>query len=114
MHPQIVPTKEPFVVDDDEVMRETLSVVFTLAGYRRDLCRRREVSSPAARVHPPTAVLLDLNPPDKSGLVVLKEIDAQNYPAPIFIISGDGDIAHAVAAAANGSVAFDLRRSTRH
>jgi FixJ family two-component response regulator len=68
----------------------------------------------AARVHPPTAVLLDLNPPDKSGLVVLKEIDAQNYPAPIFIISGDGDIAHAVAAAANGSVAFDLRRSTRH
>jgi FixJ family two-component response regulator len=105
MHPQIVPTNELFIVDDDEAMREALSVVFTLAGYRVAVFADGESFIAAARVHPPAAVLLDLNLPDKSGLAVLKEIDAQYYPAPIFIISGDGDIAHAVEAVKTG--AFD-------
>ena len=105
MHPQIVPTNELFIVDDDEAMREALSVVFTLAGYRVAVFADGESFIAAARVHPPAAVLLDLNLPDKSGLAVLKEIDAQYYPAPVFIISGDGDIARAVEAVKGG--AFD-------
>ena len=59
----------------------------------------------AARGVVPAAVLLDLHMPRKSGLAVLKEIDAAHYPAPIFIISGDGDIGAAVEAVKNG--AFD-------
>jgi two-component system, LuxR family, response regulator FixJ len=50
-------------------------------------------------------VLLDLHLPDKSGLAVLKELNAQHYPAPIFMISGDGDVACAVEAVKSG--AFD-------
>jgi FixJ family two-component response regulator len=44
--------------------------------------------------------------PGPSGLDILKELDAANYSAPIFIISGRGDIPSAVLAIKNG--AFDF------
>jgi FixJ family two-component response regulator len=105
MPPQIVPAHELFVVDDDEAMREALSVVFTLAGYRVSAFPDGGSFIDAVNASVPAAVLLDLNLPDKSGLTVLKDIDAHHFMAPIFIISGDGDIAHAVEAVKNG--AFD-------
>ena len=105
MPPQIVPANELFVVDDDEAMRDALSVVFTLAGYRVSLFADGDGFTEAVRTRRPSAVLLDLNLPDKSGLTVLREIDAQHFPAPIFIISGDGDVGRAVDAVKNG--AFD-------
>jgi FixJ family two-component response regulator len=50
-------------------------------------------------------VLLDLHLPAKSGLTVLKELHARSYPAPIFIVTGDGDVSSAVEAVKSG--AFD-------
>ncbi|HTQ83906.1 MAG TPA: response regulator [Pseudolabrys sp.] len=102
---QVVPENELFIVDDDEAMREALTVVFTLAGYRVTVFADGESFIGAARRHAPAAVLLDLNLPDRTGLEALKDIDAQHFPAPIFMISGDGDIAHAVEAVKAG--AFD-------
>jgi FixJ family two-component response regulator len=94
-----------FVVDDDASMRDALSVVFTLAGYRVALFADAEPFLAAARAKTPAAVLLDLHLPGKSGVAVLKELDAVHYPAPIFIVTGDGDVAHAVEAVKCG--AFD-------
>ncbi len=105
MPQQIVPTRDLYVVDDDEAMREALSVVFTLAGYRVGVFADGQGFIDAARGRLPAAVLLDLNLPDKSGLTVLRDIDAQHFAAPIFIISGDGDVANAVEAVKAG--AFD-------
>ena len=105
MAAQILPTRELFIVDDDAATRDVLSVVFTLADFRVSVFADAETFLAAARVHTPAAVLLDLHLPDKSGLAVLKELNAQHYPAPIFIISGDDDIACAVEAVKNG--AFD-------
>jgi FixJ family two-component response regulator len=48
---------------------------------------------------------LDLHLPAKSGLVVLRELDARSYPAPIFIVTGDSDVSSAVEAVKSG--AFD-------
>ena len=98
-------TSELFIVDDDQSTRDALSVVFTLAGYRVSLFADAERFLAAARRTKPAAVLLDLHLPGKSGLAVLKELDAPHYPAPIFIVSGDGDIDHAVEAVKFG--AFD-------
>ena len=44
--------------------------------------------------------------PGQSGLDILKELNAQQYPAPIFIISGIGDIPMAVEAIKNGALDF--------
>jgi len=44
--------------------------------------------------------------PGKSGLDILKELHGEDYPAPIFMISGQGDIAMAVSAIKNGALDF--------
>lgn len=102
---QDIRTNELFVVDDDAMMRDALSVVFTLAGYRVTGFADSETFLAAARKHTPACILLDLHLPDKSGVTVLKELNAQNYPAPIFIVTGDGDVGCAVEAVKSG--AFD-------
>jgi len=94
-----------FIVDDDAMMRDALSVVFTLAGYRVTGFVDGETFLAVASDRTPAAVLLDLHLPGKSGLVVLRELDARSYPAPIFIVTGDGDVSSAVEAVKSG--AFD-------
>ena len=105
MSPQLASISDLFIVDDDAAVRDALSVVFTLAGYRVTVFCEGDTFVAAARSTHPAAVLLDLHLPAKSGLAVLRESDAPHYPAPIFIISGDGDVAMAVEAVKNG--AFD-------
>jgi two-component system response regulator FixJ len=105
MPSQILPTNDLFIVDDDVAMRDALAGVFTLAGYCVSVFADAERFLAAARANAPAGVLLDLHLPDKSGLAALKELDARHYPAPIFIISGDGDVACAVEAVKSG--AFD-------
>jgi FixJ family two-component response regulator len=59
-----------------------------------------------ARARPPACIILDVELPGRSGLDILKELNAQNCGAPIFIISDQGDVAMAVDAIKNG--AFDF------
>ncbi len=89
--------------------RDALSAVFTLAGYRVSVFADAGTFLAAARARTPSGVLLDLHLPDKSGLDVLKELQAQIYPAPIFIISGDGDVACAVEAVKSGAFDYMLK-----
>ena len=98
MTSQLLPTGDLFILDDDAAISYALSAAFTLAGYWVSVFVDAKTFLAAARANPPSGVLLDLHLPDKSGLKVLKEINAQYYPSPIFILSGDGDIAHAVEA----------------
>ena len=109
MGSQFLPTNDLFIADDDAATCEALSLVFTLAGYRVSVFADAERFLAAARSHPPAGVLLDLHLPDKSGLAVLKDLDARHYPAPIFIISGDGDIACAVEAVKSGAFDYLLK-----
>ena len=94
-----------FIVDNDAMMRDALSVVFTLAGYRVTGFVDGETFLAVASTRTPAAVLLDLHLPAKSGLTVLKELNARSYPAPIFIVTGDGAVSSAVEAVKSG--AFD-------
>jgi len=86
--------------------------VFTFAGYRVSVFADAESFLTAARAGVPAGVLLDLHLPDKSGLDALKELNAQHYPAPIFIISVDGDVAGVVEAVKNGAFDYMLKSST--
>ncbi|MGC1640553.1 MAG: response regulator [Pseudolabrys sp.] len=95
-----------FIVDDDAMMRDALSVVFTVAGYRVTGFVDGETFLAAARARTPAAVLLDLHLPAKSGLAVLKELDARTYPAPIPIVTGDGDVSSAVEAVKSGPLDY--------
>ena len=59
-----------------------------------------------ARTRTPACILLDVHIPGKSGLDILKELHGEDYPAPIFMISGQGDISMAVSAIKNGALDF--------
>lgn len=59
-----------------------------------------------ARSRTPACILLDVHIPGKSGLDILKELRGEDYPAPIFMISGQGDISMAVSAIKNGALDF--------
>jgi two-component system, LuxR family, response regulator FixJ len=105
MASQDIRTNELFVVDDDVMIRDALSIVFTLAGYSVAGFADAETFLAAARNHTPACILLDLHLPGKSGIAALKELNAQNYAAPIFIVTGDSDVGCAVEAVKSG--AFD-------
>ena len=101
---------EIFIVDDDPVIRDSLSMTFTLAGYRVRTFVDGISFIAAARARTPACALLDVYMPGKSGLDILKEIDARNYGAPIFILSGRSDIPTAIAAIRNGAFDFIEKR----
>jgi two-component system response regulator FixJ len=58
----------------------------------------------AARSRVPACIILDVQLPDKSGLEVLRELEAWDYPAPIIMISSRCDVAMAVDAITNGAL----------
>jgi FixJ family two-component response regulator len=99
-------TGEVFVVDDDPAVRTTLSTVFARAGYQVTCFADGAALVAAARSGTPLCIILDVHIPGKSGLDILKQLNAQDYPVPIFMMSGQGDIAMAVDAIRNGALDF--------
>src|ERR1700743_1861370 len=97
---------EIFVVDDDPAVRETLSIVRSARGYEVICFADGAALLAVARSRTPACILLDVHIPGKSGLDILRELHGEDYPAPILVISGQGDIATAVRAIKNG--AFDF------
>jgi FixJ family two-component response regulator len=97
---------EIFVVDDDPAVRETLSVALSAGGYQVVCFADGAALLAVARSRTPCCMLLDVHIPGKSGLDILKELHGEDYPAPIFMISGQGDIAMAVNAIKNGALDF--------
>src|SRR5919204_3278636 len=97
---------EIIIVDDDPAVREALSVVFSLEGYHVTSFGDGQSLLAAARARTPACVILDVHMPGRSGLDILRELNAQDWPAPIFIISGQGDIPMAVEAIKNGALDF--------
>src|SRR6059036_2306453 len=101
------PTRgEIFVVDDDPAVRETLTLVLSAEGYQVICFADGAALLAEARSRTPSCILLDVHIPGKSGLDILKELHSEDYPAPIFMISGQGDIAMAVSAIKGGALDF--------
>jgi len=97
---------EIFIVDDDPAICNVLSVLFSREGYQPTCFSDGASLLAATRGRTPACILLDVHIPGRSGLDILKELNAQNYPAPIFIMSGQGDIPMAVVAIRHGAFEF--------
>jgi FixJ family two-component response regulator len=101
---------EIFIVDDDEGVRDSLAMALFVEGYRVATFPDGASFISTARSRSPACVLLDIYMPVKSGLATLKELDARNYPGPVLIMSGRGDIATAVEAIREGAYGFVEKR----
>ena len=97
---------EVFVVDDDPMVLNALSVFLSREGYQVAGFSEGASFLDAAKSRTPLCIILDVHMPGQTGLDILKELNAQQYPAPIFIVSGSGDIPMAVEAIKHG--AFDF------
>jgi len=95
-----------YVVDDDPAVCDALAVVFELEGFKVTTFSTGDAFIEVAKSREPGCVLLDVHMPGRSGIDILSELNAENYGAPIFIISGQGDIPMAVNAIKQG--AFDF------
>ncbi|WP_346899281.1 response regulator [uncultured Roseibium sp.] len=98
--------KAIYIVDDDPAVRDALSVVFNLEGFVVETFSDGDTFVQSASKTHPACVILDVHMPGRSGIDILKSLNAENYPAPIFIISGQGDIPMAVEAIRNGAYDF--------
>ncbi len=94
---------EIFIVDGDAAVRENYSILFAEAGWRVASFASGPSFLSAGRI--PASVILDMFMPGRSGLDILADIDALNYPAPVFMVSGSGATTDAVRAITGG--AFD-------
>jgi two-component system response regulator FixJ len=97
---------EIFVVDDDPMVLNALSIMLSRAGYQVTPFAEGASFLAAARSRTPACIILDVHMPGRSGLDILKELNGEQYPAPIFIVSGAGDIPMAVEAIKNGALDF--------
>lgn len=95
------------VVDDDEVIRDVLSAVFDADGFSVETFDSGErFLERVGEERPPACVLLDVLMPGRSGLDVLKALNAQGGSAPVIMISGSADIPMAVDAIRHGALDF--------
>lgn len=95
-----------YIVDDDPSIRDALTVVFDMEGYQPRAFANGDDFLDAVAAGPPACVLLDVHMPGRSGLEVLKALDMGTFPAPVFVISGQGDIPMAVSAIKLGAADF--------
>jgi two-component system response regulator FixJ len=98
--------REIFIVDDDPLVLSALTVVLSREGYQVTGFGEGASFLEAARSRTPTCIILDVQMPGQSGLEILRDLNAQQYPAPIFIMSGVGDIPMAVEAIKSGALDF--------
>ena len=97
------------VIDDDPAVCEALSLAFSLEGFEVESYTDGQAFLDRARTHLPACVILDVHLPGRSGLDILKELSAQHYGAPLFLMSGRGDIPMAVDAMRNGARDFIVK-----
>ena len=106
MSQEAISAGEVFIVDDDPAIRDVLTAVFSRGGFQVTNFADGASLLASARTRTPVCIILDVHIPGRSGLDILEELNAQDYPAPIFIMSGQGDIPMAVNAIRNGALDF--------
>jgi two-component system response regulator FixJ len=94
------------IVDDDPAVRDSLETIFEMEGFRVRTFEDGDHFLAEAKSIKTDCLILDVHMPRRSGLEILEALGGFSYPAPIFIISGQGDIPMAVSAIKAGAHDF--------
>lgn len=98
-------TLKVFIADDDSAVRDALAMIFEMDGFAVKTFPEGSSLLSAVAGNRPDCIILDVHMPGRSGLDVLNEL-GPGFSAPIFMISGQGDIPMAVEAIKKGAHDF--------
>lgn len=84
-----MPTPTILVVDDDKLIRWSVSVVLGHAGYRVQEAATGKEGLAAVLEHRPDLVLLDIALPDMDGFTVLEAIRQTRPDLPVLMMTAD-------------------------
>ncbi len=92
------------IVDDDDMVRETLSEYFELLGMEVIAAATAADARSAVARHLPDVVLLDLHLPDAVGLGLLQQLRSEDPDAAVILLTGHADVRTAVSAMQGGAI----------
>lgn len=81
------------VVDDEPLHRRLISIMLSRAGYAIDTAKDGREALAKIRMHRPTAIILDLEMPELSGLELLAKMaqDPALKTIPTIVVSANAD-----------------------
>ncbi|HPT39986.1 MAG TPA: sigma-54 dependent transcriptional regulator, partial [Candidatus Omnitrophota bacterium] len=91
------------VVDDEPLIRRSLSEALTLDGYAASGASSGKEALHILNKFKIDIILSDIQMPDMDGLQLLKEVKTRKYPAPVILMTGYGTIDNAVSAIQMGA-----------
>lgn len=94
------------LVDDDPVFTGVMTRSFQRRGFTTLACASAAEAVTACAEFEPSHILLDLNMPGTSGLIVLPELLRRAPAAKLVVLTGYSSIATAVAATQAGAVNY--------
>jgi two-component system, NtrC family, C4-dicarboxylate transport response regulator DctD len=95
-----------FVVDDDLDHLAALADLVEAGGNAARAFSSAAEALEAARIALPTALITDLRMPGMDGFDLLNAIAAEGWDVPVLMLTGHGDVAHAVRAIRSGAEDF--------
>ncbi len=91
-------SKKVLTVDDDELVRETLTAYLENSGYEVLQAENGRLGLEKFRSVKPDLVMLDLRMPEMDGLEVLGHLTKESPDTPVILVSGMGTIGDAIKA----------------
>ena len=97
------------VVDDDPAVRDALLMLLRIDGFEAKAFGDGESFFESLHAVTPSCVILDLQLPGRSGLAILRQLADIGFAPPVFVISGQSDIAMAVESMKLGAGGFSRK-----
>jgi two-component system response regulator RegA len=104
--------KRVLLVDDDTVFTEVMARGFRRRGFSTRACSSADQALANCADFSPSHIVLDLNMPGTSGLVVLPHLLASAPGAKLVVLTGYSSIATAVAATKAGATNYLCKPAT--
>lgn len=94
------------IVDDDPAVRDSLSLLLSLRGYRTAVFACAEDLLSALEPEWTGCIIADIRMPGMSGLELQRALTERGVSLPVVVITGHGDISQARTAFKNNAVDF--------
>jgi two-component system, LuxR family, response regulator FixJ len=95
-----------YVVDDDEAVRDSLSILLESAGHEVETFDLALAALDRCRTRRPDCILSDVRMPGMDGIEFQEKLTEAGIDAPVVIMTGHGDVRLAVRAMKAGALDF--------